>query len=220
LFTQLDFPLFIYFGNRKSWPVPDADDDEELDEHATLVVDILTLWDEVWVDNTQLEKISFLGDRLRSSDLCLIHFYKKAKALLVSWDFTCFGTVPPNSDISRSKKKTVDMVNIAGTMKRIADSRLNGKRKKIEDDPRYIAPDPEDNSAHRDGTQKRVGFTTEEDKAIMDGYAEFPSKWGKIKLHRAQILRNRTSAQIKDRVRHLKNADLIQYRAVVGGKHV
>ena len=213
----IPFFLLFYFGDRNTWPSPD--DAEDLGELDLVVEDILQLWLEDTVDDSPMEKTTILGIRLRSTDLCLIQFYKKVKKLIEEWDFTCFGIIGPDKDMSRSKK-TVDRVDIDGTMKRIDDSRLKSKRKKMVNDPRYVAPDLVETRAHRDGTQNRVPFTREEDDAIVRGVSEFPRKWVEIKLARPWILRNRTDAQIKDRYRFLEKKNCIQFKAVVGGKHV
>lgn len=74
---------------------------------------------------------------------------------------------------------------------------------KIENDSRYIPPDPiPSGCSYTGGTRMR--FTAEEDKAIQDGLEKVAGpNWAEIKLSHAYVLRNRTHVNIKDRARTL-----------------
>jgi hypothetical protein len=212
--------FLFHFGDRKKWTLPEKDEydeEEDVEEIDLVKEEILKLWKE---SNILIEKTTLLCNRIRGSDLCLMLFYRKVKKLMEDWDFTCFGIKGQDEDMNRSNKAS-QRVNVDGTMERIKRG-VARKPKRMVDDPAYIEPDQDRDTARPGGgKRKRNIFTLEEDTAIVSGVAQFQEgNWVQIKLASPHELRNRSPTQIKDRYRTLEAQDRIQYCAVIGGKYV
>ena len=205
--------------DRDTWTLPEEEEYEEEEWGETDLVKegILKLWNESQI---LIEKTTLLGNRIRGSDLCLMLFYRKVKKLMEDWDFTCFGINGRHEDMN-SSKKAGQRVNMVGSMERIK-SGVARKRKRMVDDPKYIGPDQERDTARPGGGKRRRNiFTLVEDTAIVSGVAQFQEgNWVKIKLASPHELRNRSPTQIKDRYRTLTEMGGIQYCTVIGGKYV
>ena len=137
---------------------------------------------------------------------------------MVAWDFTCFGISSGTSAKPTKKKKAPIPTNSKASWERYSELQKVAKSRRLEDDSRYIPPDPVNPAIHEQG-RRRILYTEEEDRAIIDGLGKFEwGQWREIKLAYPHELRQRDTVSIKDRANTLKKNDCIQHKAYMCGR--